>query len=162
MGQLTPDLVARLLAAVTAGKTMDRMPGGQGGGNTMNVLAALGMSKASAWGVAIVLAKYTQDKRAEKEARLTTIRWAWLAWLRTAPADQSVTIHQVQALAELAVTHHLNPAKRRAATIRGMARKLGVHHQTFRAKFKRQYQAAFQELQYQEESAIRAMLRKLG
>ena len=162
MPKLTPDLVARLLAAVTAGRPLDRQPGGGGRSSAMDVLGALGMARTSAWGVAIILAKYTQDHAAAAEVERRALRFTWLTWLNTAPENHTITVTQAKALAGLVTGHHLDPSKRRRANLRGCAKALGVHHQTYRAKFLPHYQRLFAELLYQEETATRELLRKLG
>jgi len=155
--------LAQLLAKATAGASMEPGTGGdtKGPNRAMDVLGALGMSGASAWGAMILLASYQDDDQAMGYVLNRATRFAWQTWLRTAQDSHTVTTKQIRLLAKMAVAHHMNPAGARRHNVLKRAKFLGVNHQTFQRKFRPHYQRLMAELQYQEEEAARKLLKRL-
>ena len=151
-----------MLAKITAGGTFGPKRLGGGKRDHVNeVMAAMGMGRAGAWGSAILLANYSDDPSAMELAVEMANRWAWLTWLKVGRKSQAVTAGQMKALAGLAVSLHCNPALGRATTVKGMAAHIGVNHHTFRVKYRKHFHRIMAEIQYREQEAITALKRHL-
>lgn len=161
--KINTDKVAQLLARATAGANHEPSPSRsvKGGNAALDVMAALGLSRANHWGVMILLTSYQEDPQAKKEALARSIRFVWNTWLTTAPPHDTVTISQVKRLAGLGLYHHCNPAKGRKLTQTQKASWIGVNHKTFKHKFKPHLDRLLAELSYEEQEAIRKLSRRI-
>ena len=156
------ETAVKLLAQATAGSSMK--PRGPGGGTVRNVnlvMGALGMGRAGRAPTLVLLGNYCEDQQAARMAQVWLLRWAWLAWLHSAPAGTRVTVRLMKALVKLAWLQHTRQNWRNAS-LADQAKFLGVNHQTFKAHFQDHLRRCRAELQYQEASALGRLAQAFG